>query len=152
MTDEARFLEDFAVGEVWTSVPEEITAEAIIAFARVNDPQPIHTDLDAAAAGRFGSIIASGWQIAALSLRHFVQAGGYGKIPNVGLGVDELRWLEVVRPGDRLHVMREVIEVRRSTSRPDRGIVRTKVSVINQHDRPVMTLVSLGQVPARVAG
>lgn len=149
---DARYFEDFEVGETWTSREEVMTAEAIIAFARDNDPQPIHTDPVAAAGGRFGTIIASGWQIAALSLRLFVEAGGYGKTPNVGLGVEELRWLHVVRPGDRLHVTRELIEKRRSKSRPDRGILRTRVTVRNQDGKDVMTLTSLGQVPARGEG
>lgn len=147
-----RLFEDFEVGETWTSREEEFTEQSIIAFGKANDPQPIHTDPEAAAEGRFGTIIASGWQVAALSLRLFVEYGGYGKTPNVGLGVDELRWVEVVRPGDKLHVVRELLEKRRSKSRPDRGILRTKVSVRNQHGRDVMTLVSLGQVPARTNG
>lgn len=147
-----RLFEDFEVGEIWTSREEEITAESIIAFGKANDPQPIHTDPAAAAEGRFGTIIASGWQIAALSLRLFVESGGYGKTPNIGLGVDELRWVQVVRPGDRLHVVRELLEKRRSKSRPDRGILRTKVSVRNQDGKDVMTLVSMGQVPARTNG
>ena len=144
-----RLFEDFEVGEIWTSRTEEITAESIIAFGKANDPQPIHIDPVAAAEGRFGTIIASGWQIAALSLRLFVESGGYGKTPNVGLGVDELRWVQVVRPGDTLHVVRELLEKRRSKSRPDRGILRTKVSVRNQDGKDVMTLISMGQVPAR---
>lgn len=149
---ETRLFEDFEVGEIWTSREEEITEESIIAFGKANDPQPIHIDPEAAAEGRFGTIIASGWQVAALSLRLFVESGGYGKTPNVGLGVDELRWVQVVRPGDKLHVVRELIEKRRSKSRPDRGILRTKVSVRNQDGKDVMTLVSLGQVPARTTG
>lgn len=149
---ETRLFEDFEVGEIWTSREEEITAEAIIAFAELNDPQLIHTDPEAAAAGRFGTIIASGWQVAALSLRLFVESGGYGKTPNVGLGVDELRWLAVVRPGDKLHVVRELLEKRRSKSRPDRGILRTKITVRNQKGEDVMTMISLGQVPARTNG
>lgn len=149
---ETRLFEDFEVGETWTSREEEITEASIIDFGKANDPQPIHIDPAAAAEGRFGTIIASGWQVAALSLRLFVESGGYGKTPNVGLGVDELRWVQVVRPGDKLHVVRELIEKRRSKSRPDRGILRTKVSVRNQHGKDVMTMVSLGQVPARTNG
>lgn len=147
-----RLFEDFEVGETWTSREELMTKESIIAFGKANDPQPIHIDPEAAAEGRFGTIIASGWQIAALSLRLFVESGGYGKTPNVGLGVDELRWVQVVRPGDTLHVVRELLEKRRSKSRPDRGILRTKVSVRNQDGKDVMTLVSMGQVPARTTG
>ena len=146
---QTRLFEDFEVGEIWTSRKETITEEDIIAFATVNDPQPIHTDAAAAAKGRFGSVIASGWQIAALSLRLFVEDGGYGDTPMVGLGVDELRWRQVVKPGDVLQVKREVVETRRSKSRPDRGIIRTRVEVRNQKDEVVLSLISSGQVPTR---
>jgi acyl dehydratase len=146
----ARFLEDFVVGESWTSPAVELTETDIIAFARANDPQPMHTDPVAAADGRFGGLIASGWQVAALSMRLFIQSGGYGETPVVGMGIDELRWKKPVRPGDHLHVTREVIEARPS-SRPGFGVIRTRVSVINQHDEVVMTMLSLGQVPARGA-
>lgn len=147
--DFVRLLEDFQVGDRWTSAPTTVTTEQIIAFARDNDPQPMHTDEEAARAGPFGGVIASGWQIAALSLRVFVQAGGYGKTPMVGMGVDELRWRKPVKGGDVLTVEREVIEVTRSASQPDRGMVRTKVTVRNQDGDAVMTLVSMGRVPAR---
>lgn len=146
-----RFFEDFVIGETWKSKTVEISQDDIIRYARENDPQPIHTDPEAAAAGRFGTVIASGWQIAALSMRLFVEAGGYGDTPVVGLGIDELRWRRPVRPGDRLTVTREVISKERSKSRPEFGIIRTKVTVTNQKDEAVMTLVTLGQVPAREA-
>lgn len=147
-----RLLEDFRVGETWTSRKEVITEESIVAFATANDPQPIHTDPAAAAQSRFGTLIASGWQIAALPLRLFVEDGGYGDTPMIGLGVDELRWRQIVRPGDVLQVHREVIEVRRSRSRPDRGTVRTRVEVKNQNDEVVLSMIALGQVPARTSG
>lgn len=150
MTD-ARAFEDFIVGESWTSASVEVSENEIIAFARANDPQPIHTDPDAAKSGRFGGLIASGWQVAALSMRLFIEAGGYGATPVVGMGVDELRWKKPVRPGDRLRVVREVIDAQLSRSNPKFGIIRTRVSVINQDDDTVMSLVSLGQLPARNA-
>lgn len=143
----ARYFEDFAIGEIWTSREIVLTEADIIAFAQVNDPQPMHTDPAAAASGRFGGLIASGWQVAALSMRLFIEAGAYGDTPVVGMGVDELRWKKPVRPGDRLHVLREVVDVR--AGRPGYGIIRTKVSVINQDGDAVMTLISMGQVPAR---
>jgi Acyl dehydratase len=143
----ARYFEDFAVGEVWTSREIELTEADIIAFARDNDPQPMHTDPVAAAAGRFGGLIASGWQVAALSMRLFIEAGAYGDTPVVGMGVDELRWKKPVRPGDRLHVLREIVDVR--AGRPGYGVIRTRVSVINQDGDVVMTLISMGQVPVR---
>lgn len=147
-----RLLEDFQVGETWTSRWETITEEAIVAFGKANDPQPIHTDPAAAATGRFGTVIASGWQIAALSLRLFVEAGGYGDTPMVGLGIDELRWKQIVRPGDTLQVHRTVIEVRRSATRPDRGSVKSRVEVKNQNGEVVLSMIALGQVPARTSG
>ena len=146
-----RFLEDFEIGESWISKTVEMTEEDIIAYALQNDPQPMHTDPEQAAAGRFGTVIASGWQIAALSMRLFIEGGGYGDTPVVGLGIDELRWRRPVRPGDRLTVTREVISAERSESRPEFGVIRTRVTVSNQRGETVMTLISLGQVPAREA-
>jgi acyl dehydratase len=144
-----RHFEDFSIGETWTSRTVVLTEDDIVRYARENDPQPIHTDPEAAAAGRFGTVIASGWQIAALSMRLFIEAGGYGDTPVVGMGIDELRWRRPVRPGDTLQVTREVIATERSRSRPEFGVVRTKVTVTNQHGEAVMTLVTLGQVPVR---
>lgn len=144
-----RYLEDFEIGETWTSRPFEMTQDDIVAYARQYDPQLIHTDPERAAQGRFGSVIASGWQVAALSMRLFVESGGYGDTPMVGLGIDELRWRKPVRPGDVLTVTREVVGVERSKSRPQFGTIRTRVSVGNQNGEVVMTLVTLGQVPTR---
>ena len=146
----ARFFEDFVVGESWTSSVIQLSEADIIAFATANDPQPMHTDPVAAAEGRFGGLIASGWQVAALSMRLFIQAGGYGDTPVVGMGIDELRWKKPVRPGDSMSVTREIVDLQ-PASRPGFGIIRTRVSVINQHGDTVMTMVSIGQVPTRSA-
>lgn len=145
----ARLFEDFRVGETWESDPIPVSAEEIIAFGRDFDPQRMHTDPEHAASGPFKALVASGWHIAALSMRVFVQAGGYGTTPVVGLGVDELRWLAPVRAGDTLWVRREVCELRPSASKPGHGIVRTRVSVRNQESTTVMTLISAGRVPTR---
>ncbi|GAA4338498.1 MaoC family dehydratase [Pigmentiphaga soli] len=147
--DQARFFEDFQVGERWVSKPVTVTADAIIEYARANDPQPMHLDPEAARAGPFGTLVASGWQIAALSMRVFLDAGGYGKTPMVGMGIDELRWTRPVKAGDTLVVEREVIDATRSNTRPGVGTIRTRVTVRNQHGETVMSLVSLGRVPAR---
>lgn len=147
-----KYLEDFHEGEVWESGSVVIEEDEMVAYAKANDPQPIHVDPELARSGPFGGIIASGWQIAALSMRLFVEAGGHGDAPIVGIGIDELRWKQVVRPGDTLRTTREIVEVRRSESKPDRGTIRTRVTVFNQRDETVMTYYALGQVRARPAG
>lgn len=145
----ARVFEDFVIGETWESGSVTLSEDEMIRYARENDPQPIHIDPVASAGGRFGGIIASGWQVAALSMKLFIQAGGYGDTPVLGMGIDELRWRRPVRPGDRLRVVREVVGLERPPARPGFGIIRTRVTVMNQHDEAVLTMVSIGQVPAR---
>ena len=144
-----RYFEDFEIGETWKSETVTLSEADIIDYAKVYDPQPIHTDPEAAAEGPFKTVIASGWQIAALSMRLFVESGGYGDTPVVGMGIEALKWRRPVRPGDTLRVTREVIATERSETKPDRGVIKTQVSMINQKDEVVMTLVSLGQVPTR---
>ena len=151
MSVNARYLEDFQVGERWVSAPTLITETEIVAYGLANDPQPMHTDPEWARTGPFGGLIASGWQIAALSMRLFVQSGGYGKTPVIGMGIDELRWRKPVRAGDVLTVEREIVDVMLSTTHADRGTIRTRVSVRNQSGDLVMTLFTLGRVPARLA-
>jgi acyl dehydratase len=146
-----RYFEDFRVGETWQSAPILVTEEEMVAFGRNYDPQPMHTDAQSAARGPFGGLIASGWLIAAISMKAFMVAGGYGDTPVVGLGIDDLRWQQPVKAGDTLVVTREVAELRRSSSNPGFGIVRTRVTVRNQLGAAVMTLVTAGRVPARPA-
>lgn len=145
----ARFFEDFTVGETWRSPAFPVSAEEIIAFAREFDPQPMHTDPAAAERSPFQGLVASGWHIASMAMRAFVQSGGYGATPMVGLGIDELRWQAPVRPGDVLTVERQVFELRRSASSPAHGIVRTRVTVRKQDGQVAMSLVSAGRVPTR---
>src|SRR5690606_7843271 len=144
-----RYFEDFSLGETWKSKPVLLTEDDIISYAERYDPQPIHTDPEQAAAGRFGSVIASGWQIAALSMRLFVESGGYGETPVVVLGIDNLRWRWPVRPGDTLQVSRKVAELERHKTKAEFGIIRTDVTVTNQNGELVMSMVSLVQVPCR---
>jgi acyl dehydratase len=152
MQPSRRYFEDFKVGETWESPPTVVTAEEIIAFGREFDPQPMHTDAAKAVDGPFKALVASGWHVTAISWREFHRAGGYGSTPVVGLGVDELRWHRPVKAGDAVTVRREVFELRRSASNPAYGIVRTRVSVRNQSDEIVMTLLTAGRVPSRQAG
>lgn len=144
-----RYFEDFTVGEKWISAPVTITEEEIITYARQNDPQPMHTDPVHAAKGPFGSVIASGFQIAALSMKLFIEAGGYGDTRMVGMGIDELRWLKPVKPGDQLVAQREVVETKLSESRPDRGTIRAHVTIRNQDGDVVLSLYSLGRISVR---
>jgi acyl dehydratase len=144
-----RFLEDVAEGEVSVDGPVEITEEEIVNFGKAYDPQPFHTDAAAAAEGPFGSLIASGWHLAALVMRQIVEAAPYGSTPILGMGLDELRWLHPVRPGDTLRIRREIVGVKRSASKPDRGVIKTRIEVTNQAGATVMTMTTLTQMPAR---
>ena len=152
MSNPDKYLEDIEVGDVLTGPPIEMTEADVIVFGRAYDPQPFHTDPAAAKDSAFGGLIASGWHVAALVMRQLVDMRPYGATPMLGMGVDELRWLHPVRPGDRLEVRREVVAVTRSRSKPDRGVVRTAFTVTNQDGVKVMTMTGLGQMPARTRG
>lgn len=145
------YLEDFAAGQTFTSERATITKERIVSFAAEFDPQPFHLDETAAKATLFGGLAASGWHTAALSMRLMV-ASGFGPAGGlIGAGIDELRWPRPVRPGDELRVEVEVLAVRRSQSRPDRGMVKLRSTTLNQHDEAVQVAVSNLVVPCRPA-
>lgn len=148
-TIENRYLEDLALGERWVSAPVTVTEDDIIQFGRAYDPQSIHTDPESAASGPFGGLIASGWHLTALSMRLSVQARSFGGTPIIGAGVDELRWLQPVRPGDTLTLER-VFEQLDPPVRPGgRGTVRSRMTVRNQRDEKVMTMLAIGKIPVR---
>ena len=138
MTD--RYFEDYPPGAVFEGGPVMVGEAEILDFARHYDPQAMHTDPAAAARGYFGGLIASGWHTAALMMRlfaaHFLSPASSLASP----GIDELRWLKPVRPGDVLSVRVTVTEARRSHSKPEQGVVRSFVEVLNQRDEAVMTL------------
>lgn len=132
------YFEDLAVGQTFRSGSLRMELDAIKAFAAQFDPQPFHLDEEAARTSIFGRLVASGWHTAALSMRltvtsNFKIAGGL-----IGIGVDETRWPRPVFPGDELHVESEVVEVRPSRSRPDRGVVKMLNKTINQNGEIVM--------------
>jgi acyl dehydratase len=135
------YLEDFKVGDEFRSPGITLTEAQIIDFALQFDPQPFHVDVTAAATGPFGGLIASGFHTAALTFRLFWQLGLIHDSSVGSPGLDELRWLTPVRPGDTLRVVAKVVDIRRSTSKPDRGVVRLAYTTLNQRDEPVMTLV-----------
>lgn len=134
-----RYFEDFPVGAVFEFGAITVTEPEIIAFARQFDPQTMHTDPAAAARGPAGGLIASGWHTIAMMMRMYADH----VLPEDGLpapGVDEVRWLLPVRPGDTLH-MRVTIEAARvSQSKPDRGIIRPFSEVMNQHGEVVLSM------------
>jgi acyl dehydratase len=138
-----RHFEDFAPGVVAEFGPIIVDEAEVIAFARRYDPQPIHIDPAAAANGPFGGLIASGWHTASLVMRVLVENYIARVASLASPGVDELRWLWPVRPGDRLRVRATVVEARRSQSKPDRGLVRTKIEALNQEGRVVMSMVAM---------
>jgi acyl dehydratase len=146
-----RYFEDYPEGAVFTGGAIAVEERDIIDFARRYDPQPMHVDLEAARAGPFGGVIASGWHTGALMMRllaeHFLSPTG--NLPSPGL--DELRWLKPVRPGDVLSLRVTVLEARRSRSKPDRGIVTSLVEVLDQHGEAVMTLKPLNLMRCRPA-
>lgn len=145
------YLDDLAPGDAWTGGPIAIDAADLVRFASEYDAQPMHIDTEAAAAGRFGGIIASGWHVTALVMRDFIANNPFGDVPLLGIGVDELRWLKPVRPGDTLVARREIVAVRRSASKPQLGTVTMRTTVTNQHDEAVLSMLNLMQFPTRPA-
>ena len=121
-----RFLEDFQRGQVFTGGHHIVDARQIIAFAREFDPLPIHLDPDAASRSMFGSLIASGWHSVSLLHRLIVENIVHDAELLGSPGVDRIEWVRPLRPGDAVSARVAVLEVRRSQSRPDRGIVKAR--------------------------
>ncbi len=148
MFTKPRYFEDFVVGAVYEFGSITVTEPEIIAFARQFDPQTMHVDPQAAAKGPTGGLIASGWHTIALMMRMY--ADHY--LPENGLpapGVDEVRWLRPVRPGDTLHMRVTIHEARVSQSKPDRGVIRPFSEVLNQHGEVVLTMKPINLVRRR---
>ncbi len=145
-----QYLEDIKVGTKASFGRYEVTREEVLEFARKYDPQPFHLDDEAAAKTHFGRISASGWHTCAMTMAMLVENLTKNKQAGLGSpGLDELRWLKPVYPGDTLRVESEIIEVTPSRSRPEMGSTKAKVTVYNQHDEPVMRLISIGLVARR---
>ena len=143
------YLEDFDVGQVFATGRTRIDADQIKAFARQFDPQPFHLDEEAAQNSVFRGLAASGWHTAALTMRlmadgEFKPAGGI-----IGVGFDELSWQRPVRPGDELYAKSEILDVRPSKSRPDRGLIRVRTTTYNQNDEAVQSFTGNLIVPRR---
>lgn len=135
-----RWFEDYVPGTVVAYGSIRVDAADIVAFAQRFDPQQFHLDAERAADGPFGGLIASGWHTASVMMRMLVDHY-LSRVASLGSpGVDELRWLMPVRAGDCLSIRVTVVEARRSQSKPDRGLVRALIEVLNQRDETVMTV------------
>ena len=132
------YFEDFTIGQRFFTGSLKVDAAEIVEFATKYDPQPFHLDPEAAKDSLFGGLAASGWHSAAMMMRlivdsEFRPAGGI-----IG-GGGELQWLKPVRPGDEVHVESEIVELRESRSRPQQGLVKVRITMLNQHGEPVQT-------------
>ena len=127
-----RYFEDYIVGETIEFGDYAITEEEVVEFARRYDPQPFHVDPDAAAKSIYGGLISSGWMTGSVMMRmladHFISPLSSMGSP----GIDEVRWHRPVRPGDRLRMRVTILDKRRSTSKPDRGVIHVRQEALNQ--------------------
>lgn len=144
------WFDDLTVGMRFRSPEKVVTREDIKRFAAEFDPQPYHLDEAAAKLTPLKGLAASGWHTAAIAMGLVVEARPFGSHPLLGLGVDELRWLAPVRPGDALHLEGELVELIPSKTKPQ-GIARIKWTAFNQHGEPVYTFTPLAIVPRRPA-
>lgn len=140
----ARYFDDYTAGEVHEFGGVTVTEEELVNFAERYDPQPFHVDAEAAAASHFGGLITSGWHTCAMMMRmmvdhHISEVGSLGSP-----GIDEIRWLRPVRPGNVLSLRVTTLETRVSKSKPDRGLVRSQVEVLDEDRNIVMTMSSMG--------
>lgn len=140
---EQRWFEDYRPGLVLEFGAIAVDEAEVVDFARRFDPQPFHVDAEAAARGAYGGLIASGWHTGSMMMRMLVEHY-LSPVSSLGSpGLDELRWLAPVRPGDTLCVRLTIVEARRSRSKPDRGLVRAVIEVLNQRREVVMTMKAL---------
>lgn len=146
-----RHFEDYAPGAVYEYGPVALSEDEIVEFGKRYDPQYLHVDKDRAAAGVYGGLIASGWQTAAVLMRlfvdHFLPDGASLGSP----GVEELRWMQPVRPGDQLRARVTILSARGSNSKPERGIVETRIDAFNQRDERVATMRAVNFMKRRSA-
>jgi acyl dehydratase len=142
------WFDDLKLGMRFKSGEKLVTREDIIRFASEFDPQPYHVDEAAAEHTALKGLAASGWHTAAIAMRLAVEVRPFGPHPLLGIGVDELRWLAPVRPGDVLHIEGEVVELTPSKMRPQ-GVARIKWTAFNQRGEPVYTFTPIGVVPRR---
>lgn len=148
-----KYFEDIEVGTTSRFGSYQVTRAEVIDFASRYDPQPFHLSDEAAAATHFGRLAASGWHTAAMMMAMLVENMKHDAQAGLGSpGIDELRWLKPVYPGDTLRCETTVLDKRPSASRPEMGSYRARATVFNQHDEPVMTVISIGLISTRPTG
>lgn len=148
----ALFFEDFKPGDRFESGTLTLTETLITEYARFYDPQPFHTDPEAARSTLYGGLIASGMQTIAVSFKLFIETGVLAACSLGSPGLDEIRWKAPVRPGDTLRVAAEVVEARPSSSKPDRGIVKILYTTLNQRGEAVASYIGNQLCRRRPAG
>ena len=141
--------EDFEPGQVYELGSKVVSEDEIVAFARQFDPQPFHLDTEAAKDSVFGGLIASGWHTGAMWMRLYVDSLLGGASGQGSSGIEELRWLAPVRPGDTLSGRLIVLEATSSDSQPDRGTIRIRGEMVNQDGVTVMSMISRGRFARR---
>lgn len=147
-----QYFEDLAVGTKASFGRYLVTRDEVVAFAERYDPQPFHLSDEAAATTHFGRLSASGWHTCAMTMAMLVENLKANAQAGLGSpGIDALRWLKPVYPGDTLRCESELLEKRVSQSRPEMGIFKSRLTVFNQDDVPVMTMVSNGLIRTRPA-
>ena len=145
---EEHYFDDLKVGDRFKSEPLKVTEKQVIEFAHKFDPQMFHLTRKIAERTIFKGLIASGWHTAAMTMRLFVQTLNFAE-GAIGLGVDQLRWPNAVRPGDVLSIETEIVDLRRSRSRPGYGIIRLRIVTTNQRGEIVQTMLANAMVPRR---
>ena len=145
-----RYYDDLKIGERFESEPLSVKEKELIEFAHKFDPQMFHLNRKTAERTIFKGLIASGWHTAAMTMRLFVRTLNFAE-GAIGLGVDELRWPNTVRPGDVLRVETEIVDLRLSRSKPNYGIVRLRNVTTNQRGEIVQSMLASAMVPRRVA-
>jgi acyl dehydratase len=149
---EDRYFEDYQSGEIYEYGYITVSETEILDFARAFDPQPIHVDPEFAAGGPFHGLIASGWHTGSIMMRLFADHYLSRVASLASPGIDELRWPAPLRPGDSVKLRVTTVETRRSRSKPDRGLVRSRVALITQNDETVLTLTAMNLLRARASG
>lgn len=149
MTD--LYFDDLHPGQLFVTPAVTVSEAQILDFARVYDPQPFHIDRVAAAQTEFGGLIASGFQTLSLSFAQFFRLGVFAAANLGSPGMEEVRWLLPLRPGDTIHAEAEVTALKASQSKPDRGVVTMRHDTINQDGRLILTVTCLHRLKRRAA-